>query len=785
MITQIWLNGALCDLNDDTNIRHTLQVNDIAEVKDRQASRTNTFALPKTARNVQILGGLGLASDSSPIPYRKLPCQIKLEGFELIVKGWANVTETNENYQVHIYSGIIGLFKAIENKTLGKDLDLSEINHEKTLASVIASQANPNYRYLLADYNGKTHFGDNDSIVNIDYLIPSVAVAYLWNKIFNKIGHTFAGSIFTDEDFTNLWLTYPKGITVDTVTEFENRTGTENYSQASPYTFGQGDIGAPMFATNSGKYRFDIDLQLTGPNALDIGGIPLRFQIWRNSVIAEEFLLYATGSHQLGTDINFNTNDIISFRWEWPTVGNYSLSLGYDITTSFIVNYNYSFSEELKDFAITDFVKEILNRFGLTMFPSEFTNQIEFLTISERVNYPVKVDWSDKYIERKNENYVFDSYAKQNNFSFQYNDKESSHANGSLFINNQNLPETLNVFASKTYAAEKDFVPFKLGSETINVNVFKIYDKDINERNGEQEIKYKGLDKRYHFLSSRAIDNTFELGSERMDEDQTVTGFNVGQVRQTWTELVQKYYNHFNAIISQSRLHDIVLDLDLASVLQLDFRHQYYFHQEQQYYFLNKLMFDDRGASGEFVRVSKGVETYVPPTPENPTLIQISWIDGTAYNRQGTETTQALKIASATTGPSNPFSGFEWQKLNFNWQGLGTGVTPYTAALSDGENRFRMKATTPAGDIYSNELKYTKIILPPCKRYTFGYGGSQPVHTGTVTFKDCDGVLRTYSLTWNESSGNYYEIQICAIEIISYNEFVIDVTNYANQPNCI
>jgi hypothetical protein len=66
---------------------------------------------------------------------------------------------------------------------------------------------------ILADYNGQhisTSGGTSATTINVDYLVPSVKVSYLWDNLFSTYGFTYSGSIFSSPDFTNLYLTYPK-----------------------------------------------------------------------------------------------------------------------------------------------------------------------------------------------------------------------------------------------------------------------------------------------------------------------------------------------------------------------------------------------------------------------------------------------------------------------------------------------------------------------------------------------------------------------------------------------
>ena len=117
MIVEMWALNVKLDLYDKTNIKQTLQINDIADLKDRQASYTNSFNIPKTSNNRRAFDALGIASDTSRIPYTKPNCVMRLEGFDFLTSGWLNIQETADDYKVYIYSGIINFFKAIENNS--------------------------------------------------------------------------------------------------------------------------------------------------------------------------------------------------------------------------------------------------------------------------------------------------------------------------------------------------------------------------------------------------------------------------------------------------------------------------------------------------------------------------------------------------------------------------------------------------------------------------------------------------------------------------------------------
>ena len=65
-------------------------------------------------------------------------------------------------------------------------------------------------------------------------------------------------------------------------------------------------------------------------------------------------------------------------------------------------------------------------------------------------------------------------------------------------------------------------------------------------------------------------------------------------------------------------------------------------------------------------------------------------------------------------------------------------------------------------------------IIQTCNLYKFGYSGANPGDTGIVDIVDCNGDNRQEVLTWEESGGNYYNINVCAKEILNMNSFVIN-----------
>lgn len=818
-LTEIFYKGEDLDLYEDKGLKYTIQVNDIGEIKDRQASYTNSYEVPKTPKNIRLLGGLALPSDTSVTPYTQDKCQVKIEGFDFIVKGWLNVKDTDDNFKIYIYSGIIEFFKAIENKTLGKDLDLTEIDHTKTLAAVVGSFSNNAYRYLITDYNGLTHFGDTGDKINIDYLVPSVNVRYLWDKVHSKYGFTFTGEIFNSSKFNNLWITYPKagasGVTEGTQVVdlaaakyatawradsdayvayayllYNNDVDTSSPDHTLlkyPYTsqYGQTFDNYGYFkAETAGYYEFDVNAIIKDLTIYTDVELALCFGSTLNGVNSntaynfKEYSMilsftngnpYTYEKRGTGTFIRYmNAGDYFvpvlrfssGYTYQWTAYGNSETT----INVKKKVEEQISFSEELSEYSITDFFKEVVNFFGLTPYPDEHSKKIDYLGMAERIVTAPVEDWTDKYVERESESYVFQDYAQKNIFSYQYNDKDSSYHDGYILINNTNLKDKKTVFKSKHYSPERDLSSYYLGSVGSKfLRIFKMYDKELKEDNGTQTIKYKGLDKRFHYARSSKLDTTVTIGSKSLSQETVVSSLPMADFSDlSWQQVVNTNYYYYGRVLNDSRIHRLSLHISPVDMMVLDLKKLYYFEQEQQYYFLNSVQYaGDNIAKAEAVRVKREDDgIIVPPDPTDPDIdIAIVWTDtNDSVDITGSETSKSVKIATLSYPVDEQIVSYGWQiDTGSGYVNVGSGDSPYLATLSSvlgATTKIRLAGISESGvTYYSNVLSYTLEAACVCY-HAWRYGNSGD--DVTIWYTDCDGVEQSVSSYASGGTLNVY-----------------------------
>ena len=639
-MVQIQYLGQFLDIKENEKVTYTIQVQDLADVSSVASSVTTSFKLPKTKNNYEALKSLSLPGDTSNLPYLKNVCKLYNFGTTLIDNGWLKINNSDEeSFNVNVENGIIDFFKAIEGKTIGNDLDLSDTNHNKDLITVINSFERNDYTYIIADYNGlNTYLKGGVNYINVDYLVPSLNSKYIWDNIFNSIGYTYSGSIFNSESFTNLWVTYPKAPPTksddeqlpDPVLRFSsNKTNnivyTEDYDNLI-IEFDLENIVLNEVLFNSNK----ITIQSTGTYSLD------SIFYGYADYIVEDNWGYPVGSERSYfrpallingvlnkynsqiNSVNLRSGDVVEIICHWYDIdGGYINGIrelkfdSYNIKLTQISQSIIDFGKEFLDISIAEYVKEIMMRFALTTFIDVESKHIKFLTLSERINTNNVKDWTDKFVKRTDENYIYKDYAQRNWLKHKYNDENATFNNGFLSVSNQTLQPQKDLYSSKFYSFNNEITSF-YDSDFTN-NSFPIWNREIKETINNDttpptktyDVNYKGLSNRFYFIRRKILPKTINIGSQLLRIEETANNVAIVDTKNLSYSDAVNNYKDFVKVLNDTRIHEIELFLNINDLLDLDLESLYYFSQENQYYILNRITIDltNNINKAEFIRV--------------------------------------------------------------------------------------------------------------------------------------------------------------------------------------
>lgn len=638
-MVQIQYLGRFLDIKENEKVTYTIQVQDLADVSSVASSVTTSFKLPKTKNNYEALKSLSLPGDTSNLPYLKNVCKLYNFGTTLIDNGWLKINNSDEeSFNVNIENGIIDFFKAIEGKTIGNDLDLTDTNHNKDLITVINSFERNDYTYIVADYNGlNTYLKGGVNYINVDYLVPSLNSKYIWDKIFNSIGYTYSGSIFNSELFTNLWVTYPKAPPTkaddeqlpDPILRLSSNKNS-NINFVEDYDNLIIEFNLENVTTNDVDFvNNKLTIKETGTyNLISISSGYADYIVENNwgypagsqkQYFAPALRINGVIKYLLNDDtLNLKQGDEVEFLCYWNDAsGGYVNGIrevvfnSYDFKLYQISQQIVDFGSEFLDISLSEFIKEIMIRFALTPFIDVENKHIKFLTLSERINTNNIKDWTDKFVRRTDENYIYKDYAQRNWLKHKYNDENATFNNGFLSVSNQTLQPQKDLYSSKFYSFNNEITSF-YDSDFTN-NSFPIWNREIKETINNDttpptktyDVNYKGLSNRFYFIRRKILPKTINIGSQLLRIEETANNVAIVDTKNlSYSDSVNNYKD-FVKVLNDTRIHEIELFLNINDLLDLDLESLYYFSQENQYYILNRITIDltNNINKAEFIRV--------------------------------------------------------------------------------------------------------------------------------------------------------------------------------------
>lgn len=625
MTEELYVEGKKIDLLPNS-ITRTLQINDMGEANNRQSSFSQTIKIPRTAKNVAIFQFLGVSGNISNSPYRRLKAIYLVNGIKL-ADGYMQIKGTSEYFEGVVYDGLVDLQEKLQGKTLS-DLDYSDMNHYLSMPNYIDSWSNTSgYIY------GIGNFGLSNNTNKIERQVPSVYLHSIFKKIFDLIDVPYYGSFFTlNEDFQTEVVTPPVGYEVEDIdttvtvlgtaqtnTKSRNET-TDNYTTFyDNYGFTTGFThelitfeNGYVTATSTTNLELNIDVSYINyvgavnfityinDRAANVAGLPLSDTTTTKNISLNisvqagdeiRFKLRGSGTGVEGhggvsgdpqpiedgrpiDDKNQPDNDVYDYYR-----ANYSASASIsfaEVTGGFLIDFN----EMMGDMKCLDFIKEILNRYGLIVKPVKENGGFSFTQMETLLLDKANAeDWTDKLSQLKKENYEI-SYAKRNVAKYKYPDGVVVESyNGVMLVDNENLPIESDLFVSNYEIATSSGT--RNGTKTYLHPVWEEKDNGIIETK-ESPMKLFRLKKvngsitSYYFNDGNGYNYTGDIPFLSLDNIQM-------------QYYLGKYYKMYERTLNRFKEIDLTLHLNEIEVYALDFFKLKFFKQLGKYFYLSKL----------------------------------------------------------------------------------------------------------------------------------------------------------------------------------------------------
>ena len=207
-MNELFINGKRIDLSENTNIGITFCANNIGELQNRQGNFTNTFKLPFSKANKEILEWSHLQTTSSLMPYKKNKATYIENGIEIISDGVAEISSVDSNYfYINVYSGNLDLIDAIGNLTVGELYKNDTVYDWNLYNNINRRIADDYWVYPLIDWRADIDTFFTTSTIDVREMLPTAVVHRMFTRLSNKIGFNFTGNYLTSSDHLNMVLT--------------------------------------------------------------------------------------------------------------------------------------------------------------------------------------------------------------------------------------------------------------------------------------------------------------------------------------------------------------------------------------------------------------------------------------------------------------------------------------------------------------------------------------------------------------------------------------------------
>lgn len=586
------IGSTVCDIDDGEVIAQTKQVNDIAEMQDRQSDFTASFKIRKTRAMRALFELSGEVGSNTNFPYTTQTARLVQDGIEMISYGVVVLEKADEQYYyISILSGNLNFFKAIEGKKIS-DLSLPDAVHTWDAQTQANSHAlTHDYLYPAlepSDDAGIIPLTDDGTRAEVygGWIWPFVKIKAIWDEIFVNAGFTCSGKILTDDKFLKTYMPITSLKPTNTAEFLYSLHWSGVVTIADHDILPGGDVinGTALFGTGhyiapfDGSYTFQVTTVF--PTSYPA------IYLFKNGVEDSTFVMtYEDPTHSTHEiTVTLVAGDDITFHTSGNTLYEYTIAVTKIDATKIGYTSPVNCATNLPAMTQTEFIKMVCNLFGLIPDAKARGRNVNFFNYSVLYdNITLSRDWS-YYLSEKQDEVVFKfgDYA-QNNY-MRYKDSDDVIENtgiGTLQVNDLTLPIKKDVVSLPVSSTDEVLV---LTDQRLSRIDFNKYDTKTDSYSQNENI-----DPRLVYIST-STGKTFGF----RDALTGGTSYDVSDPKKaTSAEIAFSsmgiYYAGLSRMLTKTNLRKAKFNLPAYEVA--GFRHDIpiYLRQYKAYFYVNKI----------------------------------------------------------------------------------------------------------------------------------------------------------------------------------------------------
>jgi hypothetical protein len=635
MNVQLFVNGFQVEIKGDEIIAVDYAIASIGNFETRNSYRSANFSVAKTANNRRIFESAEIVQNQTTIPYRRLDCRVFQDGIDMQIR-FCDIESIDDNYNLRLYGGNADFFGLIKKDL--SELDLSEYDHYHNLTNIINSRTNTEgYIYPIIDFHADSPnaiLSNANNNLNAKYLLPSLLVESVIEKIVEDAGYTLQNDILTDDVYT-------EGIPVisSALGDFRRNTSFERYKQLfqnplgvvpaniNPVPLDAWEVVTPQSnfypAGFQSLFRFADGINYTASYnfVIENAGAPSSITFYTLDSVQDSISTVLTPIFTATVASGTNTftgtytrtipippdNIVISLLHVLN--GNALLTWGAGTTIEIIDGeiieagifntdptylFNYiTVNSIFGKISQADILKAYCISYCLLCQVNEITKTVTLTSFNQLTeNIPTAVNWSDKldYTDTEKIEFEYDNLAQRN--TLQYKEDNSVNkptgTDGSINIDDQTL-EDEKVFYTSPYSASEMVVRL----DDLLLPQIKVYTTDTGSPpqttpTEKGNIRFLLVEK-----VSGDIDYNYGTGSPtnvttnlplawfiRADKSYNL-GFQ--------NALIPNFYQTLQSVLTRSKIVTENIRLTSVDILELDFMKPVYLDKHNAYFYISKI----------------------------------------------------------------------------------------------------------------------------------------------------------------------------------------------------
>lgn len=597
------INGEVLEI-DSKQIAQTFQRNDLADIKTRQLSFSNSIKVPRTPHNERVFRHLGILTSSSNIAQKKNKTTLIIDGVKILVNGYSVIKSYNEQYYTIVILGENSLlYEALGAKKLNQ-LNYSDINYYPNISEAQnLTESTTGKVFAIANYGAGDVF---------EYMPCSVYVSTIWDKIFKEAGYLYRGAIFESKDFKELVVPPTKGyipenteglligiktiesLPIDIYYKFNNFT--------DPITNNNTDNTVKFTTSNNGEvWTIDDSIIFKAKQRVSIRVESLNYNTDRAKCylrvqLNESTISYVNLEETKTLILAVNADDKITCHVRVsPDYSDYEDSLNdqipiyppitiTDIQFRFVIDkieggYLINYNEIMPEISQKDFIKDIMQKFGLVQYSNRHQpKELFFIKLEDTLNDRTGAeDWSNKYVSHQTATSI-GNYGQRNLLKYKYSDETENYADGCIDIDNKTLASEKTLLTS-IFTANKQIGSIDGGRHKIS----------LWEKTDKGELKTRKSSASIYKIVRR--DNDIYISSSTSLNSVSIN--NVSYLDFTpchYNNYIQENYKAFTNMLQVSQKVTAYIKLTPYDIANIKFEKLKYIEQLGKYFYLNKVV---------------------------------------------------------------------------------------------------------------------------------------------------------------------------------------------------